>query len=476
MENKEKFSGIVTTFYSYKGGVGRSMALANLACLMAKEAREPILLIDWGLEAPGLHEYFAAYLPKGHEQKEGLVEFCTAAQKELPAMPLDEEKPELLDAFYSRLGNYVLQLESLPNVFLLKAGCFDKTYGARVAALDWQGFFEKIPSFFSLWAKYLRKNFAYIFIDSRTGHGDAPGISTMLMPEKLVLVFTPNRQSLRGVLELAEKAIHYRRHSDDYRPLMVYPLPSRVELGEDSLRKQWQQDYTRQFEETLRMAYGLPDSISLSNYFDRVQIPHSPRFAYGEEIAVLEEPTQSVNSMALRYVALQQQMFSNKNIWTEKTAQTFKDEPRKVFIVYSREDEQYLSQLRPHLYLLERTGQVKIWNDREVFAGTIWDDEIKKQLQAAEMVLVLVSADSLASDYIWSVEMKTILHRHQLGEVDILPVIVRACRWEQTPIATFQVVPQDGKPVSSFSDRDEAYVQIAEAVSDLATKSRKIPA
>ena len=58
MEKTEKYSGIITTFYSFKGGVGRSMALSNLACLMAKEVREPILLIDWDLEAPGLHRFF----------------------------------------------------------------------------------------------------------------------------------------------------------------------------------------------------------------------------------------------------------------------------------------------------------------------------------------------------------------------------------------------------------------------------------
>ncbi len=473
MEKTEKYSGIITTFYSFKGGVGRSMALANLACLMAKEVREPILLIDWDLEAPGLHDYFCDFLPKGYAQKEGLLEFCTAAQEELPTMPLDEEKPELLDAFYSTLGNYVIQLENLPNVFLLKAGCLNETYGARVAAFDWQAFFEKIPSFFTLWAKHLRKNFAYIFIDSRTGHGDAPGISTMLMPEKLVLVFTPNRQSLSGVLELAKKAIHYRRHSDDYRPLTVYPLPSRVELGEDSLRKQWQQDYTKQFEETLRMAYGLPDSISLSNYFDRVQIPQSPRFAYGEAIAALEEPNSSINSMTLRYVALKQQMFSTENIWIEKSTDTNVIQPLKVTVLSSIQDEYYMRSLISHLEPLKQSGLITF---REIPRSKDWENDMKTQIVSADIIIVLVSASLLAStNLFWGKEIRYSFNRYAMNETKLVPVLLDYCLWEETPLATLQMLPDGARPVSSFNNPDQAYVQVAKAVRDLATKSRKIP-
>ena len=100
------------------------MALANLACLMAKESSEPILVIDWDLEAPGLHDYFSNYLPNNYEEKEGLIEFCKAAFSQLPAMPADEENTELLDAFYSQLGNYVIQLEQLSNVFFFESRPF----------------------------------------------------------------------------------------------------------------------------------------------------------------------------------------------------------------------------------------------------------------------------------------------------------------------------------------------------------------
>ncbi len=481
MAVSKKYNGIITTFYSYKGGVGRSMALANIACLAAKESSEPILLIDWDLEAPGLHEYFREHLPSSFEEKEGLLEFCTAAQRELPAMPLDEENPELLEKFYGRLGHYLLQSETLPNVFLLKAGRFDSTYSARVAAFDWGAFFQAIPAFFPFWAKQLRKKFAHVFIDSRTGHGDAPGISTMLMPEKLVLVFTPNRQSLRGVLELAKKAIDYRVHSDDYRPLQIYPLPSRVELGEDSLRRQWQRDYTQQFEETLREAYGLTDSLTLKDYFERVQIPHFPRFAYGEELAVLEEgaSTRDINSLANRYLIFKQYLFSGQNLWTSNGAAS--GEPLKVVFVsqWDDADKAFSHALIAHLAPLVGQGTIHLWQllgeNRVNPAKSYWDN-LQLELSEADLALIVVSIDLLSNSVFWKLDFPLMLERQELGELEILPVIFRECLWEETPLAKFQALPRNGRAIQSQdpAEMDKALYEIASAVRDFANKPRKV--
>jgi TIR domain len=474
MQSKTKlYRGIVTTFYSYKGGTGRTMALANTACLMALQTKDPILLVDWDLEAPGLHAYFSKFLPKGHEQKEGLIEYCQAAFDTLPDMPLDEENPEVLQQFFEdMMGKYIVQLDDLPNVFLLKAGRFDKTYGARVADFDWQAFFEKIPSFFPLWAKFLRQRFAYVFMDSRTGRGDIPGISTMLMPEKLVLVFTPNTQSLDGVLELAEKAIDYRRHSDDTRPLMIYPLPSRMELGEDALRKQWQQKYTERFEQVLRQAYGLPDTINLSDYFHRVQVPHVPRMAYGEEIVALEETTRDVNSLTARYEVLRQYIFGNEHIWVEPRGG--EQRPAKVFMIYAHEDREHKLDIQKYLYPLVRSKVIDLWDDSLVVPGMDWSKVIIKQLYESDIALMLVSADSLNSEFIWEEEFRIARERHEKGEMIIIPIILRHCAWMETPIGNFQALPRDARTISSFKDPSEAYTEIALTIAELAQKTRAI--
>ena len=108
------------------------------------------------------------------------------------------------------------------------------------------------------------------------------------MPERLVTVFTPNYQSLHGVLGVIRQATEYRRASEDYRPLTVFPLPSRVDGERDDLRKQWRAEYQLRFEVLFHEIY-VRKECDLSRYFDSVQLPHKSDFAFGERIAVLEE-------------------------------------------------------------------------------------------------------------------------------------------------------------------------------------------
>lgn len=146
---------------------------------------------------------------------------------------------------------------------------------------------------YGAFAERLGEMFQYVLIDSRTGVTDISGICTSLMPEKLVVVFTPNRQSLTGVRELVERATSYRRNSDDLRPLLIYPLPSRIEASLQDLRTLWRLGsrdrnvvgYQPMFEELFVKNYGLRE-CDLSAYFDEVQIQQTPDYAYGEEIAV----------------------------------------------------------------------------------------------------------------------------------------------------------------------------------------------
>jgi hypothetical protein len=128
------------------------------------------------------------------------------------------------------------------------------------------------------------------------------------MPEKLVVVFTPNSQSYTGIEELIKRATGYRRKSDDLRPLLVYPLPSRIEFSRDDLRAYWRygnplrgiSGYQPMFENVFREVYGLVQ-CDLNKYFEEVQIQQSPNYAYGEEIAVLGEKTRDSFSLSKSY-------------------------------------------------------------------------------------------------------------------------------------------------------------------------------
>jgi tetratricopeptide (TPR) repeat protein len=154
--------------------------------------------------------------------------------------------------------------------------------------------FDSSPALFRCFGDNLARHFRHVLVDSRTGRTDSAGICTTLLPRKLVVVFTPNRQSLEGVQALVTRATAYRRsHEDEQRPLVVYPLPSRIEMGDSVQRAQWRRGDTQQrilgyqtiFERLMRDCYGV-QHISLDSYFDEVQLQQTRTFAYGEQLAV----------------------------------------------------------------------------------------------------------------------------------------------------------------------------------------------
>jgi cellulose biosynthesis protein BcsQ len=314
-------AGHVITFYSYKGGTGRTMALANAAVSLARERNASVLAIDWDLEAPGLHRFLDG---KHAAEQKGVIELFTRARGlisegsrlgEQGAETLWEAAP--LDGYIGRTG--------VKGVSLMRAGCIDDTYAARVNGFDWEGLYRDAPTLFGAFAETLAARYDYVLIDSRTGITDAGGICTMLLPDRLVLVFTPNRQSLDGVVDLARRATDYRSRSDDLRPLVIFPLASRVELSEEELRREWRHGtssteeahragYQPTFEQLFRELYDLPRS-DLGDYFDEVQIQHAARFAFGEPIAVLEEKAGDRLSLAHSYASFTRVLADSGGPW-----------------------------------------------------------------------------------------------------------------------------------------------------------------
>ena len=123
---------------------------------------------------------------------------------------------------------------AVSGVRIMRAGHnHDGAYSRRVGTFDWEALFTRAPGVYREFADRLTALYSWVLVDSRTGVTDISGICTSLLPERLVVVFTPNRQSLTGVHELVTRAIDYRRQSDDLRPLLVYPLPSRIEASRE---------------------------------------------------------------------------------------------------------------------------------------------------------------------------------------------------------------------------------------------------
>jgi hypothetical protein len=134
--------------------------------------------------------------------------------------------------------------------------------------------------------------------------------------------------------------------------------------------------------------------------------------------------------------------------------------PIQVFISYSHEDQRYLEQLEVHLGTLLRQRSIRIWFDRKIRAGEKWEDEINAALYNSQVILLLVSANYLASSYIWEQELLEVLQRAEKSDVRILPIILRPCMWKETPIAKFQVLPRGGRSISEYRNHDEAWFDV----------------
>jgi TIR domain-containing protein len=142
-----------------------------------------------------------------------------------------------------------------------------------------------------------------------------------------------------------------------------------------------------------------------------------------------------------------------------------------IFFSYSHKDEDLRDQLETHLAMLKRQGVISAWHDRRLIAGTNIDTGIRQELDRAHIILLLVSPDFLASDYCYGVEMTRALERHAAGDARVIPVILRPCDWTHTPFGKLLAAPRDGKPVTKWTDPDDAFLDIARAIRAAAAAS-----
>ena len=153
----------------------------------------------------------------------------------------------------------------------------------------------------------------------------------------------------------------------------------------------------------------------------------------------------------------------------------------EVFFSYAHEDEPLRDELAKQLKLLERQGIITAWHDRQIVAGSNWGNAIDTHLESAQVILLLVSPDFLASDYCWDVEVKRAMERHDAGEACVIPVILRPVDyWHEAPFGKLQALPTNAKPVTTWENRDEAFMIVAkgirQAISNLtATSPLKTP-
>lgn len=143
------------------------------------------------------------------------------------------------------------------------------------------------------------------------------------------------------------------------------------------------------------------------------------------------------------------------------------------FVSYSHKDEELKEQLLTHLAPLRRVGLIDAWHDRRISAGERFGNAISCELNRADIILLLVSSDFINSDYCYTIELQRAMERHQRGEAVVIPVILRPCSWHGTAFGSLLATPRDGKAVTSWANRDEAFHQVAEDVRNVANRLAK---
>jgi MinD-like ATPase involved in chromosome partitioning or flagellar assembly len=430
-------AGQIVTFYSYKGGTGRSMAVANCACWLVKNVPEitrGVLVMDWDLEAPGLHRYFAetAERPE-NKDRPGVINYFADARAHLVKHPnlataLEAEDGWKVLARELPFDDYLVR-DVVKGVDFIKAGNFDAEYSELISTFNWVELYHDFGAVFTAFRDFLLHTYDFCLIDSRTGLNDVSGICTMLLPEKLVTVFTPNRQNVAGVVDLAGRAAEYRISSGDPRTLSIFPLASRIENAELELKTEWEDIYQREFEAKFKSIYQL-DACDLTKYFDEVQLPHVSFYSYGEEIALLREERSGALSLKRAYESFFEKLFRLGFAWEEKETatelpQVAEEIPASRFVDTSRprytpvENDIYISYAhtddvsfrgdggwvdRFHAVLEVRLSQiigreVRIWRDRKLAGQDIFSNAIEHQLSNTALFIAIISPSYVNSEW-----------------------------------------------------------------------------
>ncbi|HEU5381899.1 MAG TPA: toll/interleukin-1 receptor domain-containing protein [Ktedonobacteraceae bacterium] len=136
----------------------------------------------------------------------------------------------------------------------------------------------------------------------------------------------------------------------------------------------------------------------------------------------------------------------------------------EVLLCYAHKDARLLNNLKAHLKSLQHEGLIALWHDRNITAGKDWAREIDEHLNTAQIILLLVSSDFINSDYCYSVEMERALERDKQGEVCAIPIILRPCDWDNSPLSKLQALPKDGKPITTWGNRDSAFLDVAKGL------------
>lgn len=280
--------GQIISFYSFKGGVGRSMALANVAALLCRSGKS-VLVVDWDLEAPGLHKFFEQASPGLKEQigeKVGILDLVWGHERARKFAWRDT-------TIKVTLGSGTLDL--------ISSGRQDDRYGSRLQTLRWDRLYDEldIGQAFEDMRDDWKRSYDYVLLDSRTGVTDIGDVCTALFPDLLVTVFVANEQNIEGIKLIIDRArtVHGQLPRDRSK-LTVVPLLGRDEsYTEYELSSAWRERISRELGFTL--SDWMPKEVDASYYFQKVFIPYYSYWSFGENLPVIQREQEIGNPTSI---------------------------------------------------------------------------------------------------------------------------------------------------------------------------------
>jgi MinD-like ATPase involved in chromosome partitioning or flagellar assembly len=430
---------MIFTFYSFKGGVGRSMALANIAELFYARGLK-VLMVDFDLEAPGLERYFdvkdAAFAPEEIEEKRGIIDMLHS-YKELRSLPrlTTEQIPATESTDKKRnfpfsvepLGNFIVPVYKggdkrrkikggAGTLSIIPAGQRSKgdfeQYAQRVRSFGWDDFYTHWDGelFFDWFQESVREHADVVLIDSRTGVTEMSGVCTHQLADAVITFVAPNNQNIEGVLKIARSLTNSEliEKGRKGRRLSLIFVPSRVEFNEGAKLDQ----FADQFQNKLSKFF--PKNITLREKpFDYLQIPYVPYYAYTEEVATRESSRAKASKMV--------KAFSNLADVLEQLLPNPTSERPHIFISYRRgaePDELLAGEIHQAL-----ASDYDVFNDKDIRPGENWVKLIDDELKRADYFIVLLSQRSAESDVLKEEVIRACqLSKEQDGRPKILPI------------------------------------------------------
>ena len=424
----------IITFYSYKGGVGRSMGLANIAVLLARRGLK-VLVVDWDLEAPGLERYFSYFeiRPGGP----GLLRMCMEARDRGTT-----DYTSFTSSFDCR-GTH-------PVTLLASGRAEDESYTRNLESFDWEAFYSATGgAFVEELRERWRTDFDVTLIDSRTGLSDTGGICTIQLPDIVVGMFTANLQSLYGVRDVMRLAQRARQSlAYDRMPLTVLPLATRWGVQEFQETQVWLDriaEATKEFFDD-----WLPREVLPRDVLEAVKIPQVAYFSFGERLAVEEQSVSDPQGMGFVYDKVAAFIASDFRdldalIGPQKAAARAREsvttaKPPKqaqtddylfdIFVSYDTSMSEwvleFIDRLKTHLTTMRREPPRIFIDLQELRVGDVWPEKLGESLLRSKVMLAFVTPRYVASTYAIH-EFRAFSERSRLTKKSLLfPVLLRS--------------------------------------------------